>query len=74
MAVISQNLTGNSMLRIGGAVVAVFSLVMGVLILYVIPGACSFVGSIQLLILGFLFIAGALAFLIGQVLKWKSRN
>lgn len=74
MAILNQSLEGNNLLRIGGAVVAAFSLVVGLLVLYVIPVACSFVGSLQVLILGFLFIAGALAFTLGQILKWRKRR
>ena len=64
---IKPNYSNDSILRVGGAFTAAFSLAMGILILYVIPGACSFVGSIQLVILGFLFVAGIFAFLIGSV-------
>lgn len=73
MALISQNIEGNNLLRITGAVVAAFSLVMGVLILFVIPSACSFLSSLGLLILGFLFIGGLAALLLGQVLVWRKK-
>ncbi len=69
MAIISQNLAGNNLLRIGGAFTAVFSLVVGLLVLYVIPSACSFFTSLELLILGFLFIGGVLTFLVGLLLS-----
>jgi len=69
MAIISQNLAGNNLLRIAGAVVAAFSLVMGLLVLFAIPIACSFVTSLELLILGFLFIGGVLTFLVGLLLS-----
>ncbi len=68
---IKQNPVGSSLLRVGGAFTAVFSLVVGLLVLFVIPGACTFVSGLQLLILGFLFIVGVLAFFLGNVLSRK---
>ncbi len=68
---IRHDSSGSNLLRIGGAFTAVFSLVVGLLVLFVIPGACSFVGGLQLIILGFLFIGGVFAFLIGLVLSRK---
>lgn len=60
------NLTGKELLRLTGGFVAVFSLVMGLLVLFVIPGACSFLGGLQLVILTLLFITGSLGFLVGH--------
>jgi hypothetical protein len=57
-------------LRVGGAFTAIFSLAMGLLILFVVPIACSFVGGIQLIVLSFLFIGGLLALLLGKTL-WR---
>ncbi len=71
---VTQNPVGSSLLRLSGAFIAVFSLVIGLLVLFVIPGACTFVSGIQLILLGFLFIIGVLAFLLGQVLVWKRRR
>ncbi len=71
---IRQKLERSSLLRIVGAFVAAFSVAMGLLVLFVIPGACSFVGGLQLLILAFLFIIGVFTFLLGQVLVWKKRG
>ncbi len=68
---ISQNSVGSSLLRIGGAFTAVFSLVVGLLVLFVIPGACSFVSGLQLIILGFLFVVGTFAFFLGNALLRK---
>jgi hypothetical protein len=70
MAVIQRHMNG-SVLRIGGGFIAVFSVVVGVLVLFAIPTACSFVGSLQLIILGFLFIGGVIAFLLGGILSRK---
>lgn len=72
MAVINHNLLspagGNAVLvRNIGGFVAVFSVVMGTLVLYVIPSACSFLGGLELLMLAFLFLLGAIAFLAGMV-------
>ena len=73
MAVMQGPMNG-SVLRIGGAFTAVFSVVVGALVLFAIPTACSFVGSLQLIIFGFLFIGGVLAFLLGQALVWKRKR
>ena len=64
---IKPSYSNSNVVRIAGAFTAAFSLAMGILVLYVIPGACSFVGSIQLVILGLLFIAGVFAFLLGSL-------
>ncbi len=74
MAVITQSPEDNSsIVRIAGAFVAIFSLVVSLLVLFVIPGACTFVGGLQLLILGLLFILGAVAFVIGTIFSRKRR-
>ncbi len=72
MAIIQSpiNDTG-TILRVGGGFTAVFSLAIGLLVLFVIPSTCSFVGSIQLLILGLLFIGGVLTFLVGLLLSQR---
>ncbi len=54
-----------------GAFIAVFSLVMGLLVLFVIPSRCSFVSSLLLFILGGLFLIGLLNLLIGKLLLRK---
>jgi hypothetical protein len=54
-----------------GAAVMIFSAVMGLLVWFVVPSSCSVIGSLQILVLGFLFILGGLAFLLGKVLLWK---
>ncbi len=71
---IRQKQAGSSVLRIGGAFTAVFSLAIGLLVLFVIPGACSFVSGLQLILLGLLFVVGVLAFLIGNALLRKKRG
>ncbi len=68
---IKQNPVGSSLLRIGGAFTAVFSLAMGLLVLFVIPGACTFLSGLELIFLGFLFIIGVLAFFFGNALSRK---
>jgi hypothetical protein len=65
---IRQKSVGSSLLRIGGAFTVVFSLVVGLLVLFVIPGACSFVSGLELIILGFLFIVGVVTFFLGNAL------
>ncbi len=64
-----HNPTKGSVLRIAGAFTAVFSLAVGLLVLFVIPSACTFVSSLQLAILGVLFLGGLFVFLFGLVLS-----
>ncbi len=75
MAIVSQNLTRTtSLLRTVGAFIVAFSVVMSMLVLWVIPSACTFVGSIQLLIFSFLFVIGGIAFLVGTAFSRKRRK
>ena len=73
MAVIPSTSTNSGLLLIGGAVTMVFSMVSGLLTLF-LPATCTFVGGLQLLILGFLFIIGLFAFLFGLVLARQEKN
>ncbi len=64
---IRQESVGSSLLlRTGGVFAAAFSLVAGLLVLFVIPG--SFVSGLELIILGFLFIVGVATFFLGNAL------
>ncbi len=69
----NPNTTGRELLRLTGGFLAVSSLVAGLLVLFVIPGACSFLGSLQLVILAMLFVLGSLGFLIGHYLVRRQR-
>ena len=70
MALIQRPLNDTgTILRIGGGFTAIFSLAMSLLILFVIPIAFTFIGSLQLVILGLLFLGGLLVFLFGLVLS-----
>ncbi len=70
----NQNPTSRSLVRVGGAFTAVFGLVVGLLVLFVIPSACSFLTSLELLILAFLFVGGVLTFFLGDaLLRRKAR-
>ena len=69
-----ENPSRNNLLRITGAVVALFSIIVGSLVMFALPGGCSFVTSFVLVILFFLFIAGGTTFLIGQLLSWRERK
>ncbi len=71
---IRQNPIGSNLLSIGGVVAMVFSAAMGLLVLFVIPIACSFVSSLGVLILGFMFIGGGVAFLLGKALLWRRKG
>ena len=55
----------------GGGFAVLFSVVVGLLVLFAIPAACSFVSGLQLIFLGFLFIGGVLTFLIGLLLSLR---
>ena len=61
---VNRGKPGSYLLCVVGAVIAGFSLVVGLLILFVIPRACTFLSGLQLLILGSvlpLFILGIVA-------------
>ncbi len=49
----------------------VFSVVAGLLVWFVIPSACSFVSSLELVLLAGLFLIGLVALLVGKVLLHK---
>lgn len=68
---IRQNPMGSNLLSMGGVVAMVFSAAMGLLVLFVIPIACSFVSSLGVIILSFLFLIGGVAFLLGKALSWR---
>lgn len=72
MAIIQRpiNDTG-TILRFGGGFTAIFGLVMGLLVLFLVPSACTFIGSLQLAILGLLFLGGLFVFLFGLVLSHR---
>lgn len=69
----NPNPTGRELLRLTGGFVAVSSLVAGLLVLFVIPGACSFLGGLQLVIITILFVLGCLGFLIGHHLVRRQK-
>ncbi len=77
MAVTAQSPIGSSpssILRIAGAFIAIFSVVVGMLVLFVIPSACTYLGGLELFILTALFVLGVSAFLVGTVLSRKRRK
>ena len=55
-------------LKLGGGFTAVFSLAMSLLLLFVVPGACSFLAGLEIIMLGLLFLAGAAVYVLGFVL------
>lgn len=71
---VNQRNQGIRLLCVVGAVIAGFSVVMGLLVLFVIPGACAFLGGLELILLGFLFIIGVTASLLGLVLLRRRRK
>ncbi len=66
-----QAISGSKVLRLTGGVIALFSLVVGLLVLFVIPMACSFIGSLGLIALFILFVLGGLTFVIGEIMSRK---
>jgi len=57
-----------SVLRLGGMFTVVLSVAVGLLVLFVLPTACSVVGGLQLVFLGFLGFLGLCVFIVGLVL------
>jgi len=68
------NPSRNSLIRITGAVVALFSLAVGALVMFVLPSRCSFVTSIVLVMMFLTLIGGGVTFLVGQFLLWRERR
>ena len=59
--------------RIGGASTAIFSALVGALLL-VTPIACTFVGGLQLLFLVFLFLVGVIALAVGLIVARRHKK
>jgi hypothetical protein len=57
-----------------GAVMIAFSVVMGVLVLFVISSVCPSVSGLQLLFLSLLFVIGGITFLLGIAFGRKKRK
>ncbi len=67
---IRQNtVPSSSILRLGGAYIAIFSVVAVLLLLFAIPSSCRFVIGLQLTFLGFFLIIGLLVLLVRQLKK-----
>lgn len=62
------------MTRFVGGFIAVISFGMGLVFMFAVPIACTFVGSLGLVMLALLFIAGLSTFLVGQVKVWRRRR
>ncbi len=65
----NRRIIGNNPLQISGAFIAVFSPVGGLLVLFVIPGACTFESGLELFALSFLFVVGILVFFLSEALS-----
>ncbi len=66
--------SGRNLLRLAGGFIAIFSVIMGMLVLFVIPGACSFLGGLELVVLFILFLLGGMAFAAGEVMSRKRKR
>ncbi len=64
-----EKLTFGYQLRIGGMITVAFSVVAGLLTLFVLPAPCSAVSGIQLFFLFFLNLLGLCAFIFGLFLS-----
>ena len=64
----------SNLVRNGGGLAALFSLALVLLILFVVPAACSVVFGFQVIIFAFVFILGLLAFMVGQTMIWFKRR
>lgn len=71
---INRDSTGINLVRTGGAFTAVFSLVIGVFVLFATSGACTFVSGLLLVFLGILLIIGILGFLLGNALSRRKKE
>ena len=74
LVVITQSQIGaspSSVLLIIGVFLTIFSLIIGLLVLFVIPDACTFVDGLELRILIFLFLLEVTAFSVGTALPRK---
>ena len=69
-----ENPSRNSLLRITGAVISLSSLILGLLVMFVASGSCSFVSALALVILFVLVITGGIIFLIGQLFSWREHR
>ncbi len=54
-----------------GIVTTVFSVAVGLLVLFFIPGGCTFLSGLELVILAGLFLIGLVALLAGKLLLHK---
>jgi hypothetical protein len=61
-------------LSILGIVLAVFSVVVGLLVLFVIPGGCAFLGGLELVILAGLLLAGVFTWLAGRLVLRRANK
>jgi hypothetical protein len=70
----NQRNTFSHGLTVAGAVMVAFSVVMGILVLFVISNVCPSVSGLQLIFLSLLFVIGVIAFLLGIALGRKKRK
>ena len=64
----------SNLVRNSGGLAALFSLAVVLLILFVLPAACSVVFGFQVVIFAFVFILGILAFIVGQTMVWFKKR
>ncbi len=69
----SYRTSNSNLFSLSGGLAMLFSIVLALPVLFS-PIACSFVGSLELVMLGLVFLAGAGVFLVGRVLRWKQNR
>ncbi len=68
-----EQLSIGKVLWILGIVTSAFSVGVGLLVMYVIPSSCSWLTSLELGILGLLFIAGLATLVTGKLMMRKGK-
>ena len=70
---VAQNPSRQHVLHVGGLFITIFSLVMVLLSLFVLPSACSFVGGLQVVFLAFMLIVGIVILLLANTVFRNKR-
>ncbi len=60
-------------MHVSGLFITIFSVVVGLLLVFVIPSACSFLGGLQIVLLGLLLIAGLIVLLLAHTVFRNKR-
>ena len=69
-----EDMTWGRRLHVAGMFLTVFCALATMLIVFVLPAACSFVFGMQLVLLAFLFMTGIVMILVGFLLAKRESN